>query len=319
MNKINICFASDNNYAKYLGLAIMSILKSAGKNDNLHFYILDNKIQDKEKNKIAALQKIKHFEINYLPISDENFKNCCFNSRTITVTTYARFLIPSLINEEKILYLDCDIFVRKSLAPLFNIDINGYYLAGVLDIGLSKKYILNKFKGIIEPEDYINAGVLLINNEKWQRKSIADDLFKYAGTHSADLRFADQDCINYILRAGFLKINPTWNMMDDYFDPYYFLKQKNKEEILQTQKDPAIRHFKPWKANNTKEFRDEYIEMMKNSPWAEFIPKDDLSFGNLIKIFFKFWLKYPLFFLTPKFYLRVKYRGFKRTITRING
>ena len=317
MNKINVCFATDNNYAKYMGLALMSILKSANKEDNFHFFILDNKIKQEEKNKIATLQKIKPFEITYLPISDENFKDCRFNAKKITVTTYARFLIPSLIKEEKILYLDCDIFVRKSLAPLFNTDISEYFMAGVKDIGLSKKYILSKFKGTIEPDDYINAGVLLINNERWQRKSIADDLFNYAGTHSADLKFADQDVINYILRSGFLKINPTWNMMDDYFDPYYCLKQKNKNEILEAQKDPAIRHFKPWKPNNTKEFREEYIEMMKTSPWAEFTPKDDLSLLNFLKILYKYWLRYPVFFLTPKFYIRVKHLGFRNTILRV--
>ena len=319
MNKINICFASDNNYAKYMGLAIMSILQSADSGDALHFFILDNKIKQEEKDKIAKLYKIKPFEIDYLPISDDNFKDCCFNERTITVTTYARFLIPSLIDKKKIIYLDCDIFVRKSLAPLFNIDISDYYMAGVSDIGLNQKYILNKFRGMIEPEDYINAGVLLINNERWQRKSIADALFEYAGSHSSDLRFADQDCINYILRSGFKKISPTWNMMDDYFDPYYVLKQKNKKEIIQIQKDPAVRHFKPWKRNNTKEFREEYIEMMQKSPWSEFVPKDDKGVWYFIKIFFRFWLKYPIFFLVPKFYLRIKYMGFIKTITRINA
>ncbi|MBO4707164.1 MAG: glycosyltransferase family 8 protein [Elusimicrobiaceae bacterium] len=315
MNRINICFATDNNYAKYMGLALMSVLKSANKEDNLHFFILDNNIKQEEKDKIATLQKIKPFEITYIPINEGMFKGCHFREGKITVTTYARFLAPKLINEDKLLYLDCDIFVRKSLAPFFNIDVSNYYMAGVCDIGMNRNYIANKFNGAIIPENYINAGVLLINNKKFKEENIADTLLKYAAENSLTLKYADQDCLNYVLREGIKLIDPTWNAMDSYFDPYVILKQKNKFDLLSI--DPAVRHFKPWKVNNAREFREEYIGMMKESPWKEFTPKDDLSLKNFLKILYRYWLRYPAFFLTPKFYIRVKYLGFKNTILRV--
>lgn len=317
MNKINVCFATDNNYAKYMGLALMSILKSANKEDNLHFFILDNNIKQEEKDKISTLQKIKPFEITYLPINDEMFKDCRFREGKITITTYARFLVPQLINEDKLLYLDCDIFVRKSLAPLFNMDISAYYMAGAVDFAVKKSYLLPKFKKPELPGNYLNAGVLLINNKKWKEESIADALFKYAGTHSGDLHYADQDCLNYLLHSKIFKVNQTWNMRNHCYDPYLVNKQLNKKEIIEAQKDPAVRHFKPWRKNNISEFREEYIEMMENSPWAEFTPKDDLSLPNFLKILYKYWLRYPAFFLTPKFYIRVKHLGFKNTILRV--
>ncbi len=290
-----------------MGLALMSILKSANKEDNLHFFILDNKIKQEEKDKIATLQKIKPFEITYIPINDEMFKDCRFREGKITITTYARFLVPQLINEDKLLYLDCDIFVRKS----------DYYMAGVLDFAVKKRYLLAKFKNYNLTGNYLNAGVLLINNKKWKEESIADLLFKYAGTHSGDLYYADQDCLNYLLHSKILKIGVTWNMYNHYYDPYLVNKQPNKQEIIQAQKDPAVRHFKPWRKNNISEFRGEYIDMMKASPWAEFTPKDDLSLPNFLKILYKYWLRYPAFFLTPKFYIRVKHLGFRNTILRV--
>ncbi len=311
---INICFATDNNYAKYMGLALMSILKSANKEDKLHFFILDNQIKQEEKDKIASLKKIKDFEIIYIPINDEMFKNCHANQKGLSLTAFARFLVPWLIEVDKLLYLDCDIFVRHSLAPLFNTDISNYYMAGALDFAIKGSYLISKFGNGVLPSDYVNTGVLLINNKKWKEESIADALFKYAGTHSEDLHYADQDCLNYLLTLKILKISPTWNMRNHCYDPYLVHKQPNKAEIIKAQKDPAIRHFKPWRKNNISEFRQEYIEMMKTSPWAEFIPKDVLSFINFIKIAFKYWLRYPLCFLSPKFYIRIKYRGFKNTI-----
>ena len=317
MNKINVCFATDNNYAKYMGLALMSVLKSANKEDHLHFYILDNQIKQEEKEKIATLQKIKPFEITYIPINDEMFKDCRFREGKITVTTYARFLVPQLINEDKLLYLDCDIFVRKSLAPLFNLDVSDYFMAGAVDFAIKKSYLNSKFDSNLLPANYLNAGVLLINNKKWKEESIANALFEYASLHSGDLHYADQDCLNYLLHSRVLKVNPTWNMRNHCYDPYLVNKQPNKQEILEAQKDPAIRHFKPWRKNNISEFREEYLEMMRTSPWAEFTPKDDLSFTNFMKILFKYWLRYPACFFTPKFYIRVKHLGFRNTILRV--
>ena len=317
MNKINVCFATDNNYAKYMGLALMSVLKSANKEDHLHFYILDNQIKQEEKEKIATLQKIKPFEITYIPIDEKSFSNLYIHQKGLSPTAYARFLIAKLIDEEKVLYLDCDIFARKSLAPLFNLDISNYYIAGVLDYAMRKSYLLSMFKDKNLVNNYLNSGVLLINNKKWKEESITDLLFKYAKTNNGILHYADQDCLNYLLHSRVLKIGVTWNMYNHYYDPYLVNKAPNKAEILKAQKDPAIRHFKPWKVNNVQLFRDEYLEMMKTSPWAEFTPKDDLYLTNFMKILFKYWLRYPAFFLTPKFYIRVKHLGFRNTILRV--
>ena len=317
MNKINICFATDNNYAKYMGLALMSVLKSANKEDNLHLFILDNNIKQEEKNKIATLQKIKPFKISYIPINEEMFKGCHFRAGKITVTTYARFLAPKLINEDKLLYLDCDIFVRKSLAPFFNMDISNCYMAGVIDFAVKEKYLLSRFKDKTLFGNYLNAGVLLINNKKFKEENIADALLKYAAENSLTLKYADQDCLNSLLHSKILKVSPTWNMRNHCYDPYLVNKQPNKQEILEAQKNPAVRHFKPWRKNNISEFRNEYIEMMKESPWKEFTPEDDLSLKNFLKILYKYWLRYPAFFITPKFYIRVKHLGFKNTILRV--
>ena len=47
--EINICFSSDNNYAKHMGVAITSILKNSNINDTYNFYILDGGISDSNK------------------------------------------------------------------------------------------------------------------------------------------------------------------------------------------------------------------------------------------------------------------------------
>lgn len=50
-NIMHICFATDNNYAPYMGISIYSILKASDKNDKFHFHILDNAINKENKQK----------------------------------------------------------------------------------------------------------------------------------------------------------------------------------------------------------------------------------------------------------------------------
>ena len=46
MTKINICLSCDDNYAKYAGVALTSILYNAKEQDDLAIYILDGGISD---------------------------------------------------------------------------------------------------------------------------------------------------------------------------------------------------------------------------------------------------------------------------------
>ncbi|MBR1825957.1 MAG: DUF4422 domain-containing protein [Alphaproteobacteria bacterium] len=52
---INICFATDDKYAKYMGIAITSILRYKLPHDNINIYVLDGGISSKNKDKIAKL------------------------------------------------------------------------------------------------------------------------------------------------------------------------------------------------------------------------------------------------------------------------
>ena len=54
-NTISVCFASDGNYVPYMGIAILSVLKSSFPDDNFRFYILDTEISEEGKKQIESL------------------------------------------------------------------------------------------------------------------------------------------------------------------------------------------------------------------------------------------------------------------------
>lgn len=314
---INICFASDNNYAKYMGITIFSILHNAAYEDNINFYVLDNGISPLMKTQIESLKKIKSFAIKWIPVSGKIFYNCS-TARYITIATYFRFLIPSLLPEvDKVLYLDCDLLVLADLRELFETDIGNYYAGGVFDIVALEKYMLKQFNLPSLEDSYVNCGVLLINNRKWRENDIQAKLVSYALNNSSRLHFADQDIINSVLYGKIKLLEHKWNVCNASYNKDSFLFSKHKKDILKALNKPAIRHYtganKPWQHNcyYPSDMTEEYINYMKISPWKEDAPPPKNKFFYL-KSFLLFWWIHPLFFLSPKRYKLFYYRGFLR-------
>ena len=77
---MNIFFAVNNDYVKYLLVALLSILKN-NVEEKIHFYIISKDITEESKNKIGLLRKIySNFEIKYLVLDMSLFKNLKLNN-----------------------------------------------------------------------------------------------------------------------------------------------------------------------------------------------------------------------------------------------
>lgn len=311
-NKISICFATDNGYAPYMGMAILSILTNAGKEENFHFYVLDNKISNENKKKVESLKKIRPFEITWLPLNEELFKDCNVKRSNWTLSIFGRYLIPQLITDDKVLYLDCDILVRGSLLALWQTNIEDYYLAGVPDYNVMYRgKIDTRFAGQLNAKEYVNSGVLLINNKKWREENLFKTLLDYSIQNAALLQWPDQDAINYICRGKKKLVSPRWNCMGYFYKPDLFLQAPDFDFILKERDAAVIRHFHPWEKNMFVPNRSEYIELMKDSPWADLVPQDDSETIAFWKKFFIYIWRHPFCFFLPKFYQRWYYRGTK--------
>ena len=280
---INICFSSDNNYVQHLGVAIASILVKSSIHDNYNFYIMDGGIDDKNKQKLEALKSIRNFNISYTPTSDEDFKNCPMTNYVnyITLPTYYRFKIPTYFkNVEKMLYMDCDMIVMDDIAPLFETNIDNYYVAAVPEVYNHH----HKERLDFNPEEYyFNAGLLLINNKKWQEDNIEQKLFEYALNPKHEIIYQDQDILNEVLKSKVLYLDLKWNLQHDALfsaESYIY----HVEERLEALKNPYIIHFthklKPWIVGCNNPFRKEYVKYLKMTQWKNYVFK--LLLANLI-------------------------------------
>ena len=153
---MNIAFSSDNNYAPYLSISILSILKK-NKDIEIHFYILDFGIKENNKKIIEDIIKIYNKKIKFIPISEKDFSNFPITIYYISSATYARLNIAEYIpNIDKLIYIDVDTLTNGSLKELWNTDINQHALAACKDFFIEIDYPEDqKVIAILMPECFL--------------------------------------------------------------------------------------------------------------------------------------------------------------------
>lgn len=306
MTVIHICTSSDNNYAPYAGTMFASILLNSKKDESFVFHLLDGGISPIEKMRMEKLKKIRDFEIIYYPMNNEEFTNCPLTY--LTIATYYRLKIASILkNVSKVIYLDCDMIVKQPLSDLWNTDISTFWVAGVQD-PISNENM--KRMGIPEGNYYFNAGMLVINLDKWREDGVEKKIFEYLDHHAEKLQFQDQDVLNKVLYSKSLEVPLKWN--SQYCVGGY--QKIDKAEYFKSLKNPAIIHYimsdKPWKRDSLVYRRRFFIEVLKKTPWyhdqkLKYFSNVLLRYPALLKRVLVYWYKHPFCFLKVKSWRKV--------------
>lgn len=289
-NKINVCLACDDNYSKYAGVVIASVLANADKEDNLNFYILDGGVREEHKQEIMTLKSIKDCEINFVNVDEslfEDYKKVHTHSY-ITLSTYYRLKMPTLLPYiDRIIYFDCDMVVNTSLVELFNTDMGDSPLAGVRDIN---KKMLRK------NPNYINAGMVMMDLKNMREQNIESAFLEWTKEHVDTIKLGDQEIINEVLKNKIKIVDDEWNVQSSNFT--------NRSSYTN---NPRVVHFvarkKPWHWASFSFHRDLYFKYLQLTPWKldeeeyKHWTKDN-QIASLIE-----YVKYrPIFFLRPRFY-----------------
>lgn len=293
-NKINIALSCDENYSKYAGIVIASILANAKNTDILDIYILDGGISEKSKEKILSLKNIKNCNIEFVNIDDslfEDYKNIQTHHYISIAACYRLKLATLLPNVDKIIYLDCDVTVCSSLKELFNINLGNSVIAGVRDIDLGIKNY--------QPQ-YINSGVLLIDLNKIRTQNIENELLEYTKKNINNIKMGDQEIINNVLNNKILNIDEKYNVQSEcYIRRSSFTK------------NPVIIHFigdkKPWHFGSWSVHKDLYFKYLQMTPW-KLSQKELFKWGipNQLTSFLTWFKHRPIFYLQKKFWNAVK-------------
>lgn len=220
-------YAGTRNLYPDMVTAAKSLTKNSSV-DIIYFLIEDSVFPEKLPDHIKCID-----------VSDQKFFR--FNGPNVyelwTYMTLMRATYPKLFPQyDKLLSLDVDTIVDRNIDELWDINMNGYYMAGVAEPTKSKKN-----------DPYINVGVTLFNLKKI-REDCMDDSIIYS-LNTTKYKFAEQDCMNKLFKGKILTYGSMYNAND--FTPYC--------------KNPKVIHFA-----NKREWNTEPIVLKyKNMEWKD--------------------------------------------------
>ena len=243
------------NYA-YVDQVLTTIKSVCYHNRSLRFYLIHSDFPNewiKQINK--RLEKFDSEIIN----CRVTFEQISRYKTDISYTVFLRYFIADFVQEDKALYLDCDLLVTKNLDDLFATDLQDYPLAAVRDFG-GRAYF---------GQEIFNAGVLLVNNAFWKKENMTQKLIDLTNEWHDKVDQADQSILNMLFENRWLELDFDNNhiVIHERFANYSF---------PDGQEYPGIIHYlserKPWQVHAGQTYRDvwwyyhdmEWTELGKN-------------------------------------------------------
>ncbi len=293
--KIEIVFATDNNYIQHMAAAMVSILLNSDNSSDFRFHILDGGIEEANRGKIEKLKELRGFEIIYYDMKKFDFSKFPLNRDYISVATYYRLLLLDILpnDVEKVIYLDCDLIVEKDIKELWQYDVSSY-MAGVIEDEGS----ISQIKRLKLPyeNNYFNAGILLLNIKNLRTFDFKNECIDYFNENEKIITLQDQDILNGVLNGKCKFLPLCWNANGRIYEINRLETLYTKEEAKEAKYNPAILHFtdtnKPWKLSCTHPLKNEYYKYLS---YTEFNPPMFLYNLNRITHFYDIYRCFKFF------------------------
>jgi lipopolysaccharide biosynthesis glycosyltransferase len=192
-----------------------------------------------------------------------------------TIDTYTRLWLGEFFPEtvDRVLYLDADIVVVGSIAPLWSTDLGGA-LMGAVDIPGSDQGV--RRLAMRMEDGYFNAGMLLIDVAQWRATRAELTVLDYIRLNPERVSY-DQDALNACFRSRTKRLDYKWNVIRPFYREPLVLPL-GRAEIEAIRRDAQIIHFnggsKPWSYFCDHPRRAEYEKYLRMTEWRNYVPPD---------------------------------------------
>lgn len=293
---MNVVYASDNNFAEILGISMISLFEKNTKCDNITVYILDDGINDENREKLASIatEYNRNIVFKRIPNLHELAGVEIHTNSRWSLSTFSRLFLEKILSEDvhKVLYLDCDILINDSLEELYDTELGDAYCAGVWDC-ISKGHKANI--GLSSEDNYINAGVMLISLDNWRKASLCSKFIEFINSFNGDIPYVDQGVVNGTMSKNTKIVSPRYNAYTAMFDFSYAdllkyrkpVKYFSEAEVEEAVNNPAIVHFatsflslRPWIEGCNHPYAKEWLKYKAMSPWADAQMRKDNRSGK---------------------------------------
>lgn len=249
MDKLDVLYICDDGFAEVAGVSMVSLLEKNPKEKiQLTVYLLGVSLSEENRQRFKQFGQTYGQEVVLIDATEEykeiqKLKLSAYRGSAMTnLRLHFDKLLPETI--QRILYIDCDTIICDKLNSLCEFSLEGKLLAMALDA----------YGGMLAREDneiYYNAGVLLIDCNKWRLENWRDKIEEFIENNTQHLAHPDQDVFNRVCRNEIITLPIRYNLQvvhREYSEQLYFRylapdHYYSRQEIREARKKPAIIHM----------------------------------------------------------------------------
>lgn len=284
-NVAHIVYAADEKFAEILGVSLVSLYENSRDLSEICVYVLESGISPQNKRRLLSVcRKYRRKAICFIKTDNiSRILNMNVETDRGSQSQYARLFISRNLpcNPGRVLYLDCDIIVSRSVSTLWRLDMHGKTIAALMD-ALSTRYRANI--GLKPGDVMFNSGVMLIDTELWRKNNIEEKLTRFIVSKKGKIQYGDQGALNAVLSSETYCFEPVFNSISLFYDFNYremMVYRKppdfySESQIKEATENPVIIHFttsflsvRPWHEGCRHRYAGKWMHYKNNSPWAE--------------------------------------------------
>lgn len=277
---MDIAYSCDDNYMEQTIVSITSLLINNNMEEQITIWFIDMGISDTSKeilNKTVArfnrtIQYVKFEELAYDLELGETGRHIA--------SVYAKLFFSRLPwYVKRMLYLDSDTVITDSISDLWNMNLDGFAVAGVETLHTKKD---NQRMELPDKARAINDGVILMNIEYWRKYDLTEKCKAFIHKYNGCPPVLSEGTINYVCKDKIKIIEPRYNLMSALVNqkakklerfterPYY-----DEQCLSNANSHPIIIHYlsafynRPWCKRCSHPLKQYYLEYREFTPYAK--------------------------------------------------
>jgi lipopolysaccharide biosynthesis glycosyltransferase len=279
---IQVAACVDRGFTVPLAAALASLDEASGE-DSVVVHVLHPGLSETIRDRVTA--GLSAIDVEWHTVDDRAVAGAFYSTRLTSASLY-RLLLGRLLPADvtRVLYLDADVVVRSSLAPVYASDLKGHVVGAVRDAGspwAASSYGPDWRQLGLAPESaYFNSGVLLIDLERWREETVGERCLQLL--RSGNPRWGDQDALNVVLQGRWIELERRWNLQTADIGDYSVAWAHWASDIEAANNDPAVIHYtehdKPWIGGSQHPLAAEWFQALDQTAWAGWRPRPPLEF-----------------------------------------
>tara|TARA_Y100000816_G_scaffold208839_1_gene154659 strand:+ start:24934 stop:25845 length:912 start_codon:yes stop_codon:yes gene_type:complete len=257
----NFLYCFDSNYNVQATVSISTLLEKYDSEVNLYILHDNPRLFKKYKTKLKKYKNLNKIEIYKFEDTNYDFPN--LNNSHVSYATYFRMFISNYLPQDIdfLIYLDADILCLSNPRFVLDEEINKLKNSDNVLTGLNEEVsTLHKQRLGLKNNRYFNAGLIIINYQKWSKPETIENFLNIMNSKFANIEFWDQDILNIYFDGKFSNLPINLNYISPDGKALY-------------EKQINFLHFagsnKPWYFENTfkeisKYYNREYMKVFRN-------------------------------------------------------